>query len=163
MKCNYISLYLCVVQGKTLIIGIDPDVNKNGVAIYNKHKKSLELKSLTFFELFEYLNSSKSNLKKVVIEGGWLNKKSNFHNERSGVRVAAKIGSHTGANHEVGRKIVEMCEYLQIQHKVQKPLRKIWKGPDRKITHKELVSLTGIAVKRTNQEQRDAALLVWGY
>lgn len=151
-----------MANDKYLIIGIDPDVDKNGVATYVSRTQHLEMVCLTFFELFEFLKSSKENIKHVVIEGGWLNSKSNFHNERSGVRIAAKIGSNTGANHEVGRKIVEMCEYLEIPHRVVKPLVKRWKGKDRKITHEELIKLTGITAKRSSQEMRDAALLVWG-
>jgi len=147
---------------KDLIIGIDPDVEKNGVACYKPTGKLLEVSNLTFFELFDFLNFSKENVKHVVIEGGWLIAKSNFHNERSGVRVAARIGNNTGSNHETGRKIVEMCEYLQIPHRIIKPLKKCWKGKDGKITHEEFVRLTGIIAKRSNQEQRDAALLVWG-
>lgn len=148
---------------KRLIIGIDPDVDKNGVAQLHKTgiKSDLKLSNLTFFELFDFLKTTDPEITNVVIEGGWLVSKSNFHNERSGVRVAARIGKNTGSNHEAGRKIVEMCEYLQIPHRVVRPLKKGWGGRDGKITHGKFVRLTGVKT-RTNQEMRDAALLVWG-
>lgn len=147
---------------KVLIIGIDPDVDKNGVAIYNKKTRGLNLSALSFFSLFDLLRGEKDNIREVVVEASWLIKKSNFHCETKGVRVASSIGSRTGANHEVGRKIIEMCEYVGINVIGVRPLKKRWKGPDGKITHEEFKQITGYS-KSTNQEKRDAGLLVWGY
>ena len=42
----------------------------------------------------------------------------------------------------------------------QYPLRKIWKGKDGKITDEEIKAFMPI-IERTNQEERDAALLAW--
>ena len=71
-------------------------------------------------------------------------------------------GNHTGRNHEVGRKIVEMCRHYGIEVVEQPPLRKIWKGKDGKITNEELQHLA-IITDKTNQETRDAALIAWEY
>lgn len=146
-----------------IIIGIDPDTDKNGVAIYERIEgiKTISFKSLPFFGLFDFLVHNSPRINTVVIEGGWLNSKSNFRNTK-GTSVNATIGKYVGANHETGRKIVEMCEYLGVTYRVVKPLRKIWKGRDGKITHPELENFTKLKLSRTNQEQRDAALLVWG-
>ena len=153
-----------MVKSKKLIIGIDPDVHKNGVAVYWKEdgKRHLELHSLRFFELFDFLNHLKESIKLVVIEGGWLNYKSNYRITK-GNGINARIGAKVGANHETGKKIVEMCVYIGIIYNIVKPLKKSWKGSEGKITHKELEQMTKIDLKRTNQEQRDATLLVWGY
>lgn len=136
-------------------IGIDPDVDKSGVAVIENGE--IELFSLSFWQLFEFLKERKPDL--VRVEGGWLNKMSNF---RAGKPTAAlaRIGKNVGSNHEAGRKIVEMCEYLQIKHEVVKPLQKHWKGTDGKITHEEVVKYFKIKQKRTNQEERDALLLL---
>ncbi|GGH24738.1 hypothetical protein FAZ19_16215 [Sphingobacterium alkalisoli] len=147
---------------RELIVGIDPDVDKNGVAVYQKSTKDLQLSALSFFQLFEYLKSNKENIREVIVEASWLINKSNFHCENKGARVASKIGSKTGSNHEVGRKIIEMCEYIGIKVIGVRPLKKRWKGPDGKITHEEFKQITGYS-KSTNQEKRDAGLLVWGY
>ncbi|WP_313515611.1 hypothetical protein [Sphingobacterium sp.] len=149
-------------MNKGLIIGIDPDVDNNGIAIYQRENKKLELYALSFFQLFDLLALKKELIKEVIVEASWLIKKSNFHNETKGVRVSSKIGSKTGANHEVGRKIIEMCEYLKIPCQGIKPLKKRWKGRDGKISHEEFFKLTGFS-SSTNQEKRDAGLLVWGY
>ncbi|GEM67577.1 hypothetical protein SMI01S_11830 [Sphingobacterium mizutaii NBRC 14946 = DSM 11724] len=147
---------------KGVVIGIDPDVDKNGIAIYQRESKTLELYALSFFQLFDLLVSKKELIKEVIVEASWLIKKANFHNESKGVRVSSNIGSRTGANHEVGRKIIEMCEYLKIPCQGIRPLKKRWKGREGKITHEEFFKLTGYSFS-TNQEKRDAGLLVWGY
>jgi hypothetical protein len=138
-----------------IYIGIDPDVDKSGVAYYDSKSNILELSNLTFFELYEYLQFARVKGEfKVVIEAGWLNK-SNWHKKEKGSSALnAKIGQHTGANHEVGRKIVEMCEYLEIDFKLVRPTRK-------KLKADAFNKITGI-IGRTNQEQRDAGMLVFG-
>ena len=138
-----------------IYIGIDPDVDKSGVAYYDSKSKVLELSNLTFFELYEYLQFARVKGEfKVVIEAGWLNK-SNWHKKEKGSSALnAKIGQHTGANHEVGRKIVEMCEYLEIDFKLVRPTKK-------KLKADAFRKITGI-IGRTNQEQRDAGMLVFG-
>jgi len=140
-----------------IFIGIDPDVDKNGVAWYDSNNKELELTNLTFFELFDFLSEQtlKENKIKVIIEAGWLNK-SNWHKVTKGTsNINTQIGQRTGANHEVGKKIVEMCKYLELPFETIKPTK-------RKLNHKQFQQITKIIEKRTNQEQRDAGMLVWG-
>jgi hypothetical protein len=143
-----------------ILIGIDPDVDKSGVSFYNKETKELFLHNMGFFKLFDFLSKlSNDNLVfgqkiLVVIEAGWMNK-SNWH-KKAGASAAlnAKIGSRTGANHEVGRKIVEMCEYLGLEHKAVRPTQK-------KINQEMFTKITGYK-GRSNQENRDAVMLIWG-
>ena len=151
-----------------ITIAIDPDVDKNGVAIYNKIDNQLELQSLTFGELVDYLLVlSNKDVCQIIIEGGWLNH-SNWHlSYHDNKRVACAKGNAAGRNHEVGRKIAELCKHWNINHKVIKPLRKCWKGKDGKITHEEIKSvLNNMNIKcpsRTNQEERDATLIALTY
>lgn len=146
-----------------LIIGVDPDCSKSGVCILNKDLKTVHPKALEFFDLFALLHFEKENIEKVKIEGGWLNKMSNWHGAEN-VFTAAKIGKNIGANHETGKKIVEMCEYLRIPYIVSRPLTKKWKGRDGKITHDELIGILDnikvkLTTKTTNQDTRDAVLI----
>lgn len=151
------------------VIGIDPDVDKNGVALLNVRTRDMDLSSMRFFELLDWLRAVGTRCPSfadgkgvVVIEAGWLNR-SNWHVAgREGSRTAQAKGNAAGRNHEVGRKIVEMCRYVGIPYVEQRPLTKCWSGPDRKITHDELAYFTGVK-GRTNQEERDAALLAWVY
>lgn len=146
----------------SLMIGIDPDLKKNGVCIYNKTSKTLESKSLSFFELFEYLKTVAGSIDVVKIEAGWLNKKSNFRLTKH-KNIAERISKNVGENHATGKMIAEMCEFLQVNHKLNKPLIKRWKGPDGKITHEELEKvLTNLNIElktRTNQDKRDSILI----
>lgn len=142
----------------TLYIGIDPDRDKNGVALYSSADRNLiDLLNLRFFELLDFLKAKQVDNKKimVVIEAGWENE-GNWHTVASDTsRKSAKIGKWVGGNHEVGRKIVEMVEYLGIPYMTIVPKR-------RKVDAKEF-SLYTKWDKRTNQEQRDAAMLVIGF
>lgn len=149
-----------------IIIGIDPDTNRSGVAFLDVNNKALKVNTLGFFDLIDYLKNEKVKNKAlgkkllVVVEASW-NIKANWHlsqHERK-QRAAAK-GYDVGRNHEVGRLIVEFCKYAGMEVLEHFPLRKSWKGGDGKITHEELSYFTGIQ-GRTNQEQRDAALLAW--
>lgn len=132
-------------------IGIDPDCNKSGVAV-KSHFNSIFLYNLSFFDLFINLKDYSTSNTTVYIEAGWLNK-SNWHIIQNGsAAINSQIGQRTGANHETGKKIVEMCEYLGLPYKLVKPTRK-------KVDAKLFQKLTGY-IGRTNQEQRDAAMLI---
>lgn len=147
------------------IIGIDPDVDKSGLAWLNTSTRQLEAVSLPFPELLDHLLHIKAAYRDnaiVVVEASWLISH-NWHT-RSGDnrRVSAAKGNNVGRNHEVGRKIVEMCKHYGLEVVEQSPLKKCWQGKDGKITHEELNYFTGIT-GRTNSEMRDACLLAWNY
>lgn len=136
------------------LIGIDPDVDESGVATISNG--AVNLANMSFFNLYEHLRFYKEREIKptVYIECGFLNK-SNWHKVGNGsAAVNAKIGSHTGANHEVARKLVEACEHLGIPYVKVKPTAS-------KINADTFRKITGIK-GRTNQEQRDAMMLIWG-
>jgi hypothetical protein len=148
------------------IIAIDPDVRMSGVAYLDPTDRKIEVMSLTFPQLIDYLLFAKKKSDEykepfiVIVEAGWLNH-SNWHiNKNDNLRTASLKGAAIGRNHEIGRKIIEMCEYHGIDVFSVRPLRKIWKGTDGKITQDEIEQITGITSK-TNQDERDAALLAW--
>lgn len=136
------------------LIGVDPDVEKSGIAIIDGNNVTID--NLTFFQLFDYLKFYKEKERKltVYVECGFLNK-SNWH-KSAGKSAAfnAKIGEYTGANFETAKKICEMCEYLNIPHVKVKPTSS-------KKDSDFFKKLTGITT-RTNQEQRDAFMLIYG-
>ena len=148
-------------------IGIDPDVEKNGVAIVERETKHLECAAMTFAETLDYLQwvakrsaEAKASVK-VYVEAGWMNR-TNWHLKKWDNRgqVVAK-GVSQGRNEQVSRMLGEMCEHYGLDWKHIKPFRKCWQGRDRKITHDELCAVTGLMYGRTNQEMRDAALIAW--
>lgn len=141
-----------------MIIGIDPDCNKSGVAV--KLNGKISLYTLSFFELFDFLTKHREQIVNVRIEASWLIKFNWNKKAQGSSALNANIGNAAGRNHETGRKIVEMCVYLSIPYQEIKPLKKLWKGPGKKITHNELAILVSGLPKRTNSEQRDACLLI---
>ena len=150
------------------IIGIDPDVKKSGVAQLRTAGREVELFSSSFPELIDYLQrmadfQQRTGMKvTIVVEASWLIS-TNWHTKRAdSVRTAARKGKDAGRCHEVGRKIVECAQYYGLEVVERLPLKKIWKGKDGKITDEEIKAFMPIQ-GRTNQEERDAALLAWDY
>lgn len=149
------------------IIAVDPDTEKNGLAVLNKEKKRVSVFALPFAECYwrivQLVDAAKEQGKKVVvlIEGGWLNQ-SNWHFNYSDSRTkCAAIGRRVGMNHECGILMLEMLGYQAIDAYAIKPLEKCWSGREHKITQDEITKFIPNLPKRTNQEERDAALIAW--
>ena len=149
-----------------MTIGIDPDSVKSGVACVDKQGRA-EVTTLTFADVLSYLQFVKRKQDEtgqtalVVVEAGWLNL-NNWHLRRGDTApMASAKGKALGRCEQTGRLILEMAERYGLQTLAKKPLRKCWKGRDGKITHDEIVTVTGLVTGRTNQEERDALLLAW--
>jgi hypothetical protein len=97
---------------------------------------------------------------KVYVEAGWLNQPNWHLGFRDSKQMVAAKGKSLGRNIQRGMDIIELLQYKGIDVDAVQPLRKIWKGKDRKITQEELARIVG-DIPRTNQEGRDAALLAW--
>lgn len=148
-----------------ILIGIDADVEKSGVAILTKDSLfpngRLLIEKKSFFKLFDFLLAISNQRDKycemcslkVYLEAGWLNTKSNWHVSGKGENVSARIGTKVGANHQVGKLIVEMCEYLGLEYQLSQPkTSKMGIRQFRKLTKYE---------GKLDQDGVDAALLVW--
>ncbi|MGQ1234088.1 hypothetical protein ACT43E_08155 [Acinetobacter baumannii] len=136
-----------------IIIGIDPDLEKSGVAVLKDGL--LRLDNMRFYDLTQYFEVNKDQIKKVVIEAGWLNKKSNLHgrigqSKRAGERIAKNVGE----NHATGKLIAEMAQSFGLPIVLVKPTKT-------KLNAEQFSKITGWQ-GRTNQEQRDAGMLIWG-
>ncbi|WP_042862523.1 hypothetical protein [Acinetobacter modestus] len=146
-------MYHANYNPEQIIIGIDPDLEKSGVAV--KWVDALSLNNLTFVELKDLIERDQSIIKKVVVEAGWLNEKANFHNRPNQSKTAGeRIAKNVGENHAVGKLIVQLIESMGIPVQQLKPIRS-------KLTSKDFNRITGWN-KSSNQEQRDAAMLIWG-
>lgn len=143
-----------VPDNEAFLVGIDPDSKKSGVAVCRQHDKYYSLHNFEFFELFEFLQKHKTEIRLVVIEAGWLNKSVWHGAGGKKSSVAAKIGNSVGRNHETARKTEEMCKYLKIHYELVRPVAS-------KLSADAFAKFTGIQ-ERTNQEQRDAFMLVFG-
>jgi len=134
-----------------ILIGIDPDVDKSGVAV--KIDGSISTTLLRFFELFDFLKKAKDKGEVfVVLEAGFLNK-GNWHTKKNGsAALNAYIGSQTGRNHETAHKLEEMLQYLEIKYRLVRPT-KSKKGV------RFFRMATGIQ-KKVTQDEIDAAMLI---
>ena len=117
--------------------------------------QSLELKNLTFSETVELFRTHQDEIKKVVIEAGWQNKKSNLHGCFGQSKIVGeRIAKNVGENHATGKLLVEMAQSLGLPVVEVRPTRKKLKAED----FNRITGWQG----RTNQEQRDAGMLIWG-
>lgn len=151
------------------IIGIDPDTDKSGVAQLRVAGREMGTFSSSFPELLDYLQRMRQKELMegvkvlVVVEDSW--RISHIWKAQRGVSVREiekmlKIAENVGRCHAVGMNIVACARYYGLEVKEQLPLKKIWKGPDGKITHEEISAFIRMGT-RSNQETRDAALLAW--
>lgn len=145
-----------------IIVGIDPDYTKSGVAFIDKSKINnilpkfymIELSNLDFYDLIDYLIFvHKQALEQsfdivVVIEQGEQNK-ALFNAKNSKTKaISAKIGAGIGKNFAISKLLVEFCERNGINHRIYVPKSNKW---DAKFVKK----MFGI-IERTNQDNRDA-------
>lgn len=146
-----------------IYVGIDPDIERNGVAVVDSVSRSVQLYSMAFAELTEWLQQFVGSMEKtvIVIEASWLVSHNWHFRMTDNRRKVASLGHAVGRNHQTGILLQEVAERMGLDVRLRKPLRKCWHGKDGKITHKELVAVTGITCSRSNQEERDAALLAW--
>lgn len=146
-----------------IIIGIDPDVEASGVATLISGTKKIEATTMTLPVLMDYLRRVQypTLTVAVVVEASWTTAH-NFHLlSFDNKAVATKKGYKVGRNHQIGIDIADIARHFSLDVRLQPPLRKIWKGKNRKITHEEICAITGYTAKRSNQEERDAMLLAW--
>lgn len=135
-------------------MGIDPDLIKSGVGVWDATRKNLiYCGSCDFFKVIEWIDSVSKEGGTIVIEAGWLNKKSNFH-KAQGPGIREKIAKNVGECAAVGKLLVQYCEIKKVEHRIVKPTRS-------KEVSNLIFKQTGWQ-ERTNQDARDAAALVIG-
>ncbi len=138
-----------------IYIGIDPDIDNSGIACWDSETKVFNfIKNASFWDIIIELEFWECE-KTVIIEAGWLIKKSNWHGKAyQSKNVGELIAKNVGSNHQVGVLLAEYCEKENIKYHLVKP-----KGKINSKVFKQITKHPG----RTNQDQRDAAMLVFGY
>ena len=141
-------------------IGIDPDVDGSGYAVLLPDG-GIWCGNLTIAGI---LNDAEARHGRTVyvLEAAWLTGKVNWHfSGGENRRVSSAMGYSIGRNHQTGMDIAALLRHLGHEVREVRPLKKLWRGKDGKITHEEICRLTGWDAPRSNQEQRDALLLAW--
>lgn len=159
--------------------GIDPDIEKSGIAIWDsKERKFLFIGSADFFEIasairtgkfrgiildeYSLLSSGSLNCK-VIISAGWLLEKTNWHTHSSkgkelSIPVQMKIAMNVGKNHGSGLLMEQYCKnVIGVNYELVIPKGKM-NGSTNIALFNRLCRWDG----RTNEDARDAAMLVVG-
>lgn len=130
-----------------VVIGIDPDVSKNGVAMY-QDGKLVELKALCFCELQKYTLSFESPL--VVVEDVMKNTATFASKGLRSEGQKRKKSYQVGRVAQVGHHIIQFLEAEGIDYRL-KPIASHWKkNPE------QFKRFTGW-VGRSNEDTRSAA------
>lgn len=141
-------------------IGIDPDLQKNGVAIMENGQYK-EIISLSFPELLELIFESKNDAGVLfVVEDVNKHKPTFFKKSVRGQGALNKVSQNVGMVKAVGQKIIEMLEFNNVPYELCPPLKGTLKKckEDAKLFNK----LTGWT-ERTNADKRDAAMMIYKY
>lgn len=142
-------------------IGIDPDVDGSGYAVLLPDG-GIWCGNLTIAGILNDAEIRQKGRTVYVLEAAWLTGKVNWHfSGGENRRVSSAMGYSIGRNHQAGMDIAALLRHLGHEVREVRPLKKLWRGRDGKITHEELCRLTGWGAPRSNQEQRDALLLAW--
>jgi DNA mismatch repair ATPase MutS len=147
---------------KRFICGIDPDLTKSGIAVWDSASSQWVISQATENENISKMLSEFNQSEIVVyLEAGWMNKKSNFRKMVS-ARVAQNIAMKVGQNHAVGKMLAAELRSLGFETIDTKPLFKgLFKGKNgwTKLGKDHIISQTGIT-SRMNDEVRDALYIV---
>lgn len=157
---------MSIINRPDFIIGIDPDVKMSGVACVDVAEGTVVADALPLPRLLDYVMEVASVplcRVVVVVEASWSTSHNWHGKDNDGKKVAGRKGYDVGRNHQTGMAIVEILRHRGIDVVEKRPLVKIWKGKDGKITHEEITAICGWDRKRSNQEERDAVLLAWDF
>ena len=141
-----------------LIVGIDPDVDKNGVAIVDGNTgKLIDLLNLCEMNYLEFLSVYHKQINKVVFSAGWLNKKINFHRVKEQTRsVSERQAKDVGLNHQVGITLMRLTYAMY-----GLPIQQLKPDSAKVKTRAKFEIYTGWK-GLSNQETRDAGMLISG-
>lgn len=139
------------MEATKIIIGIDPDIDKSGFALAENGVLKV-VGTSEFPQLIAFLQANAENIVNCYIEAGWLNQKANWHGGKDA--IGQVIARKVGENHAIGKIIAQFCTEFKINHQLIKPTQS-------KLKQEQFTKITGWP-SRTNQEGRDAAMLIYG-
>ncbi len=160
-----VTLYegACPITQATYLIGIDPDVKESGIANWQRARPGFFplLDTQKFFDLIAYVDAAcPVHMTYIRMSAGWLNPKTNFH-RKAGAGPREKQSAAIGANHEVGKKLVEYFVSKGYTVELVRPKPATKKNPNGgKWSAETFKQITGLSYGY-NSEIRDAAQLVY--
>ena len=155
-----------------LVVGIDPDLSRTGIAIYDTaSKKLIDCRSIKFMEVVKVVLSLPLETTLVRVEAGWLVRKSNWHSrktmkvlEKKGItgerasNIAQRQAKNVGENHAIGKIIAETLTDAGFNVELIPPAG-YSQFFDNNLFFKRQTGYPG----RTNKDARAAAAMCWKY
>jgi hypothetical protein len=140
-----------------IIIGIDADLHKSGVTIYETETKEiLFCKALSWCKLFDLLKENKEY--KVYLEAPQLNKKANWHNKFETNRGKLDVtAENVGKNKGAAIIIENILKELNINYQLLKPA-----GYSLVLKNAKTFKKTTKYNETTNEDARASAAMVFG-
>lgn len=143
------------MSGKTnerLLIGLDADVEKSGMAVWDPNAKVfVQLSDYSLFELFVKLNDLRERFDIFVYLEDAALSKGMWH--RGGIGAAKNVGK----NMAIAKQIRVFMDAHKIPYRLLKP------NGYSKYDHRTFCNITGWPAKlRTNNEKRAAGMMVFG-
>jgi hypothetical protein len=135
-------------------IGIDPDLHRSGVAVYDiEAKRLIVCEVMTLWKLFDFLRSfAKVNASFIRLEHSPLQKCSSWH--KGGKGAALNVGKSQG----ICIVLKEFLEFEKFEFELLPP------SGYSVIFHKvETFKASTGWIKQTNEDSRAAAAMVFGY
>jgi len=148
----------------THIVGIDPDLKKTGIAIWDvQQKKFIYWCAVPFIEIAPIIKQfCDEATAEIILEAPWLNKKANFRKGSFSKRVSDSISKKVGQNHAVAKMISEVLQGIGWSVIEKKPLVK---GLFKKkgcwtVIGRKFIEMNSGVQSRINDEIRDAMYLI---
>lgn len=144
---------------RRLVVGIDPDLVKSGVAI-TRAGGLVHMDALSFPELLEFVRELLPEQPVVIVEEVEADK-TTYHRPGTNARQHGRIAQNVGQVKGVKRVLVECLKSMGVDVVLVKPLR----GPVKNRAKKDADYFNKVTgwKGRTNEDKRDAAMLaLWG-
>lgn len=138
-----------------LLVGIDPDLTKSGIALV-QNSKVLDLMALSFPELLLYAKELVTQGALFVVEDVEYDK-TTYHRSKTNVKQHARIAQNVGQVKGVARVLVECLVHMGGEVVQIKPLT----GPIKRKAKEDAEYFNRITGwdKSSNADKRDAAML----
>lgn len=135
-----------------VVIGVDPDSEKHGVAIY-RLGKLITLAKWSITDFLQQLEGATDTI--VSIENVMANQFVYKRNEKKSKTVQSKVAMHIGRCQQAQVELMRLLDHLNIPYQLISPMKGNW--ADNKAQFERVTGWTGTS----NQDTRSAAF--FGY
>ncbi len=147
-----------------IIIGIDHDLHKHGVAVFNMQSKVLLTQALDTTTLLASLSPVADDIF-IIMEGSWevTGHYGRYNKRTMKVNAAMRMANNIMENHRAGKELYDKLIAIGYQVKLIKPInKKLFKKDGAWFAHgREMFErIFSISGRRINDDVRDAVLIV---